>query len=391
MLLSSLPTVFLDNYYAFCVSSRGILHVFSLSLAVPLCSTSIHNGPSNELCIFTQESQQPVSKINRKQDYFILSFSRQDRLMSFYLFNDSQIPLRSIIRQVKNSRFSFKDYSGVSLTKIALLFIPCNSTIQPESCTLCRRHKQHTHNMSDFFIFQDKSTVNNTIDFSHTLMKPPKTTTITTTTAMPNYSVDDFDVSSLQLSVMLYGNKEVKNDIEKTQLLMNSENCMVCNESIVRTKRSFGFCCCNSIDNLVITPQSLMPTSFSQDCSIECHLPPSLSICNSCLNSILCGNQSLSQSELTVSSSERKGWNLTSSQETIQRSLSTRTCGVSLSVLLAHIGHNVEDNSLDQDFKLTIYPWKIKEGKRPEAFRIYLQLTDMVMVWYDVLVKGIGL
>ena len=79
--------------------------------------------------------------------------------------------------------------------------------------------------MSDFFIFQDKSTVNNTIDFSHTLMKPPKTTTITTTTAMPNYSVDDFDVSSLQLSVMLYGNKEVKNDIEKTQLLMNSENC----------------------------------------------------------------------------------------------------------------------------------------------------------------------
>ena len=109
------------------------------------------------------------------------------------------------------------------------------------------------------------------------------------------------------------------------------------------------------------------------------------------MNSILCGNQSLSQSELTVSSSERKGWNLTSSQETIQRSLSTRTCGVSLSVLLAHIGHNVEDNSLDQDFKLTIYPWKIKEGKRPEAFRIYLQLTDMVMVWYDVLVKGIGL
>ena len=225
-------------------------------------------------------------------------------------------------------------------------------------------------------------------------MKLPKTTTTTTTTtttAMPNYSVDDFDVSSLQLSVMLYGNKEEKNEIEKKQLLVNSQNCMVCNESIIRTKHSSGFCCCNSIDNLVITPQSLMPTSFSQDCSIECHLPPSLSICNYCLSSILCGNQSLSQSELTVSPSERKGWNLTSSQETTQRSLSTRTGGISLSVLLAHIGHNVEDNSLDQDFKLTIYPWKIKEGKRPEAFRIYLQLTDMVMVWYDVLVKGIGL
>ena len=30
-----------------------------------------------------------------------------------------------------------------------------------------------------------------------------------------------------------------------------------------------------------------------------------------------------------------------------------------------------------------------KEGKRPDAFRIYLQLTDMVMVWYDVLVTNI--
>ena len=57
--------------------------------------------------------------------------------------------------------------------------------------------------------------------------------------------------------------------------------------------------------------------------------------------------------------------------------------------MLAHVGHAVNDFSLDQDFQLRIEPWGNSPEKRPEAFRVFLQLTDLVLVWYDVLVKDI--
>lgn len=53
------------------------------------------------------------------------------------------------------------------------------------------------------------------------------------------------------------------------------------------------------------------------------------------------------------------------------------------------MGHAVNDFSLDQDFQLRIEPWGNSPEKRPEAFRVFLQLTDLVLVWYDVLVKDI--
>lgn len=62
---------------------------------------------------------------------------------------------------------------------------------------------------------------------------------------------------------------------------------------------------------------------------------------------------------------------------------------MSLSAMLAHVGHAVNDFSLDQDFQLRIEPWGNSPEKRPEAFRVFLQLTDLVLVWYDVLVKDI--
>lgn len=68
---------------------------------------------------------------------------------------------------------------------------------------------------------------------------------------------------------------------------------------------------------------------------------------------------------------------------------SFRTGGMSLSALLAHVGHGVDDRVIDQDFQLRIEPWGNPEEKKPDAFRIYLQLTDLVVVWYDVLVKDI--
>lgn len=387
--------IFMDNFYAFSVSPNGILHVFSLSLAIPLCSVSIHNGASNQLCVYTRESQNYVSKINRKQDYFILSFSRQDRLMSFYLFNDHSIPLKSIVRQVKGNRFSFKDYSSVALVKIALLFIPCNSTIQPDSCSLCRKHQSHTHNMSDFFVFQDKSVLgmnrgNKEMGFSDSI----SSLNLQYPGSVSNCSVDDLDLFSSQLGVMLYRRPTSPANQESVPLVTSSQNCWVCNNPVTKTKISKRMCCCQSIEHLVVTPQSLMPTSFSQDCSIQCHLPPSsLTICNNCLNAIICGHQTLSPSELTMSPGDRESWTMRSYTpfERSQRSQSTRSGGIPLSVLLAHIGHNVDDLSLDEDFSLTIHSWNEKDGKRPDAFRIYLQLTDMVMIWYDVLVKDIRL
>lgn len=381
LLLSRLPTIFIDNHYAFTVSSSGVLHIFSLSFALPLCSTSIHNGACNKLKVFTQKNLTSSSALNLKQEYFILSFSRQDRLMSFYLFSDTNIPMKSIVRQFKNNRFTFKDYSGVSLIKIALLFIPCNSTIQPESCSLCRRHKKHTYNSSDFFIFHEKTIPGIQSDVTHAR-------------ALPNYSMDDLDLTSLQLGAILYG-KDEPVEYESQPLMPDIQKCWVCENQVGKPHFSKKYCCCKSMELQMVTPQSLMPTSFSQDCYLQGHLPPtSLTICKPCLNAILCGNQSLSQSELISAPTDREFWSARSTfiaHDMSNRYSQTRTGGVSLSVLLAHIGHNVEDLSLDKDFQLIIQPWNGKEGKRPDAFRIYLQLTDMVMVWYDVLVKGIRL
>ena len=392
LLLSRLPTVFIDNHYAFSVSSNGILHIFSLSFALPLCSASIHNGACNKLKVFTQKGRSAGSSgssgssgsagsaLNLNQEYFILSFSRQDRLMSFFFFSDTNIPMKSIVRQFKKDRFVFRDYSSCSLVKIALLFIPCNSTIQPESCSLCRRHQKHAHNPSDFFIFQEKSLPGIRSD-SHVISR-----------SMPNYSIDDIDLSSFQIGTLLYGLDEPVSQ-ETQPFISDIQKCWVCDNQVGKThfaKRTYCTCC-TSMEYQTVTPQSLMPTSFSQDCSIQCHLPPpSLTICKTCLNAILCGNQSLSQSELTAASTDREFWTARSSFLQLETK-HPRTGGVSLSVLLAHIGHNVDDLSLDTDFQLTIQPWNAKEGKRPDAFRIYLQLTDMVMVWYDVLVKGIRL
>ena len=99
--------------------------------------------------------------------------------------------------------------------------------------------------------------------------------------------------------------------------------------------------------------------------------------------------KSMSMSQASLSSSSTAASLMTSTKN--NNRVQNRNGNVSLSVLLAHIGHKVDDISLDSDFKLKIQPWFEKDGKRPDAFRIYLQLTDMVMVWYDVLVKGIRL
>ena len=119
------------------------------------------------------------------------------------------------------------------------------------------------------------------------------------------------------------------------------------------------------------------------------HVPPKqLYICEGCKTLILCGNQSLSSSKLNGLASEVDPWNLNTGASQ-NRLSSFRTGNISLSALLAHVGHAVNDFSLDQDFQLRIEPWGSSPDKRPEAFRVFLQLTDLVLVWYDVLVKDI--
>ena len=64
--------------------------------------------------------------------------------------------------------------------------------------------------------------------------------------------------------------------------------------------------------------------------------------------------------------------------------------GVSLSVLLAHIGHNVGEMETDKDVEIYIVPWGDHcdgvKRKRVNALRVYLKLKEMVLVWYDVVI-----
>lgn len=380
LLLSSLPTVYIDNYYAFAVSNTGVLHIYSLATAVLLCSTSIHSGMNNKIQVFTTESMASPSSMNRHQNYYILSLSRTEKILSFYLFNDGHIPYKSILRQLRYNRFTYKDYSSISLMKVAMLFIPCNSTIQSESCSLCRRHR-HKGQMSEFFIFQGRNT-NETETISR--LNGVEQSVI------PTNNMDDIDFSSLPLGTILYGKHTKKVLHEQHPLIQTEPKCCVCRNSIEprSSKRSFYWCCCLGMEHLVITPQSLMPTSFSQDCTVTRHLPPNeLNLCENCKTLILCGNQLLSPSELNNYPSDSSSWGYMGLSQ--NRLNSFRTGGMSLSALLAHVGHGVDDRVIDQDFQLRIEPWGNPEEKKPDAFRIYLQLTDLVVVWYDVLVKDI--
>lgn len=368
LLLSSVPTIFVDTNYAFSVSKSGLLRIYSLSLSVLLCTTPIHNGSSNQMLVYTDADHAPPTRMNRNRDYFVLSFSRQERVMSFYLFNDRNIPFKSILRQIKNDRFSFRDYSATALVKVALLFVPCNSTIQADACSLCRKQR-YNHSMSDFFIFK-KEGGGCSAPF------------------LPENSIEDLDFSSLSLHAPMEG------EAEEAQPLLDAQRaCNVCGSPVVSNTARRRLCCCSTIDHFVITPQSLMPQSFSQDCSVNLHLPPATwAVCDACQRAILCGNQSLSPSELNSVSSDWNTWGYKQSYSLVNhvKSDAGRNHGVSLSILLAHVGHGVDDISLNSDFKIMIRPWGGVEGKHPEAFRIYLQLTDMVIVWYDVLVKGIS-
>lgn len=385
LLLSSLPTVYIDSYYAFAVSPTGVLHVYSMTTACLVCSTTIHSGTTNKIKVFTRTMKESFSTINRNQDYFILFLSRSERTMFFYLFNDRHIPYKSLLRQLRSKHFTFRDYSSVSLVKIAILFIPCNSSIQPETCSMCRRMRHRGH-MSDFFIFQGRN--NPSMEVSNL----PSHIDNSELSIIPGNNLDDIDFASLPLGTLLY-EKPRKKSIEEEQPLLHQldEKCWVCRNPIEQTRprRHSTQCCCMRIEHLVITPQSLMPTSFSQDYMMAQHLPPSqLYICEECETLILCGNQSLSSSKLNGLASEPDPWNL--NLGTSQNRLSSfRTGNVSLSAMLAHVGHAVNDFSLDQDFQLRIEPWGNSPEKRPEAFRVFLQLTDLVIVWYDVLVKDI--
>ena len=413
LFLSTLPSVFIDAHYAFSISKEGLLRVYSLSLAVLLCTTAIHNGNSNQMVVYTDVDRAPPNRMNRKQNYFLLSFCRQERVLSFFLFNDRTIPYKSILRQIKNGRFAYRDYSASALTKVALLFVPCNSSIQSDACSLCRKQR-YNHSMSDLFIFRKKDRLERAAPF------------------LPDNSIEDLDFSSISLqphavnasgmsggvSALSSGlsggvsalSSGLSGDIstglatgmantptaastnKETQLLLAAQRtCIVCGTTLLRKARRHR--CCSPMDHFIITPQSLMPQSFSQDCSMNLHLPPaSWAICDDCQHAILCGNQSLSPSELNTLGMDSAAWGYKQGNYAMIKGKGegSGSHGVSLSILLAHVGHGVDNFSLNSDFKIMIRPWGGAEGKSPEAFRIYLQLTDMVIVWYDVLVKGIS-
>ena len=565
LILSSLPTVFIDSHYAFTVTSTGTLQVFSLATATKLCHFNIHNEECCRIAVYAAESQNTRNTdLNRNRDYFICTLSRQKRLISVFLFNDREVPLKSIFKCIKaGKKTSEKDFSSLCLIKLAVLFIPCNSSIQKNACSLCRKQSQattHKRITSDYLVFQY-----NLDEFSSSSTKATTTTTSTTTAAaaasttssstaattaggmtsiIPFFhflhgderttaTLDDIDYSEVgfggnQVLAGLVDRQTVMNastsghapSVKRAPLLWSRRNkemndhdtqsatrlphtnsnpldenltkeqepllqhsvyppntlCQCCNNPIENVKSKIRrvfhwiprchFCCFprrNTYEFTVIQPQSLMPTSYTQDMLLKRHLPPStLPVCSDCINAILSGRQSLLQNgnngfdrglpngddiefisttssipfvtSHTITSTQRPAGISTTATSTSTRvssssiattgnpitttSLSSyanhhlnsmsvpghhdgifinehdletgRGTGVSLSVLLAHIGHNVGEMDTDKDVEMYIIPWGDHcdgvKRKRVNALRVYLKLKEMVLVWYDVVI-----
>lgn len=316
------------------------------------------------------EKEPPAASLNRKTDYFICTLSRQERILSLYLFNDQNIPYKSILKSMR-SQAAVQDFSPLCLLKLAVLFIPCNSSIQSDVCPLCR-HRHHARMTSDLFIFQHSDSSFSHYDSDHRVPH--------------GNDLDNIDYSTLSLGEQT---PLLSPDVPETPSVAVCQCCLNPTQNATsHLRRVFG-CCCQPIDRLIVTPQSLMPTSFSQDTILRRHLPPaSLVICADCANAILCGSQTLAQSGhlIDVESEEVAGMY----RNVRGRADLGRNSNVSLSVLLAHVGHSVGDYETDKDFKIILLPWDKAPGKKPSALRIYLQLSDMVTVWYDVLVKDVS-
>lgn len=510
LLLSSLPTIFVDPYYIFCATTTGDLIIYSIATATKLCELSVHTGECSQLAVYTSEKQTTRnSELNRNRDYFICTLSRQERLIVLHLFNDREIPLKTLFKSLRGGKKRERDYSSIALTKLAILFIPCNSAIQKNACSLCRHqsHSTHTRITSDLFIFQsnldemnaslptalsffsfhrsEHSATIDDIDYSTTgfggnsnlagiLEGGINSNEFTPSTAMnaitpstsspmggvglgdhprdPQYEygqgMKDWwseQQTPSQSQRSLTGMKK-GNDFggDREPLLLSSELpsskplCQCCNAPLVNVKstlrRAFRWiphwshylccccccCCCdphsNPADYVIIQPQSLMPTSYSQDMLLKRHLPPtSLPVCASCVTEILSGRQTLLQnmnSGLSMTMSlpgEESNWISHLAGGSMvggnvggnvggfggfgrdrRTDLHRTTTGVSLSVLLAHIGHNVGDPETDKDVKLYILPWGEQhygvKRKRVNALRVYLKLRDIVLVWYDVVI-----
>ena len=116
----------------FAVTSTDTLQVFSLATATKLCHLSIHSEECCRIAVYAVESQNTRNfGLNRNCYYFIFSFSLPKRLIIVFLFNDREIPLKSIFKCLQaGKKKAEQDFHSLSLTRLTVLFVPCNSAIQ---------------------------------------------------------------------------------------------------------------------------------------------------------------------------------------------------------------------------------------------------------------------